>query len=537
MQKHIAFLVIFCLLQEYSETKEDAKGEKSMELHTATKQIGALETVFDDFNEQPVDCDFVLPDYLPDIAAILKCVMHPVVQTHQISGDRVITDGIVTLRVLYLDEERKCVRSFETTQPFSSTFTVKNMDSGYDALLCAKVNYVNCRATGPRHIDVHGAFSVKLTVQRKCEMSVICAADTADLYVKDAAMSYSVPVACAQKSFTINEVLELDAVAEMVLRTEAAVKVEECRQMAGKAIVKGELMMKALVAHDTVLGTMGVSCHTIPFSQIVDADGLTDEDVCHCTATLLMCEVHPAQNPGGENKLLSLSAKICLSLRSYRTETDRVIVDAYHTRFPLKLTGKRLALTTVTDCFNDLHTVRGNMNLPDSDVQEIVDLWCENLSTTCDCGAQAVDVQGYALICMVARDSKGVLSYYERPFNFELLLNRVCHRMTADCVVLKSEWVCGGGMLDLRLTVQVSAVCMVGAEPFAVAELSADESAPYVLPESMHRCSLKAYFASAGESVWEIAKQQHTSVHALRDENRLEGDCLEEDALLLIPLR
>lgn len=534
---HIAPLSYFLRGGNIVKTKEAVKGENTMELHTVTKKIGAVETVFDDFDERPIDCDFVLPDYLPDIAAVLKCILRPTVQSHQISGDRVIADGIVTLQVLYLDEERKCMRSFEMTQPFSSTFIVKTMDSGYDTVLSAKVNYVNCRATGPRHVDIHGAFSVKLTVQKKGETGVVCAADTADLYVKDTEITYSVPAAAAQKSFTVNEVLELEnGVAEMILRTDTAVKVEECRQMMGKAIVKGELLLKTIFAQDTVQGTMGTSHHTIPFSQIVDADGLDDEDLCRCTAVLLSCEVHPAQNPGGENKLLSVSAKICLSLHSYHAECDRVIADAYHTRFPLKASGKRLALTRITHCVNDTHSVREHLDLPDGDVQEIVDLWCDTPTVTCECAQDAVNAQGYLLVCMVARDSKGVLSYYERPLNFTLPLDVVCDRMIAELSVLRHEWSCAGGTLDLRLTVQLCGVCMTCAEPFAITDLVAEESAPYTCPESMRRCSLKAYFASAGESVWEIAKQQHTSVHALRAENQLETDTLAEDTMLLIPL-
>lgn len=59
-----------------------------MDIQVTNKVIGTTESLFDDFDERPVDCDFVLPDYLPDIAAVLKCTMKPVVQSKQLSGDR-----------------------------------------------------------------------------------------------------------------------------------------------------------------------------------------------------------------------------------------------------------------------------------------------------------------------------------------------------------------------------------------------------------------------------------------------------------------
>ena len=81
-----------------------------MDFKVMNKAISTNETLFDDFDERPVDCDFVLPDYCPDIAAVLKCTLKPVIQSKQLSGDRMLVDGQANIRVMYLDEARKCVR-------------------------------------------------------------------------------------------------------------------------------------------------------------------------------------------------------------------------------------------------------------------------------------------------------------------------------------------------------------------------------------------------------------------------------------------
>ena len=65
-----------------------------MDFKVISKAIAVCESVFDDFDERPVDCDFVLPDYCPDIAAVLKCTLEPVVQSKQLSGDRISADGL-----------------------------------------------------------------------------------------------------------------------------------------------------------------------------------------------------------------------------------------------------------------------------------------------------------------------------------------------------------------------------------------------------------------------------------------------------------
>lgn len=135
-----------------------------MDFKVMNKAISTNETLFDDFDERPVDCDFVLPDYCPDIAAVLKCTLKPVIQSKQLSGDRMLVDGQANIRVMYLDEARKCVRCCEFSQPFTSTFAVKSMGLNPCVRATAKTDYVNCRATSPRRLDVHGAFTVKLKI-------------------------------------------------------------------------------------------------------------------------------------------------------------------------------------------------------------------------------------------------------------------------------------------------------------------------------------------------------------------------------------
>lgn len=297
-----------------------------MDIQVTNKVIGTTESLFDDFDERPVDCDFVLPDYLPDIAAVLKCTMKPVVQSKQLSGDRLIADGVANLRVLYLDEARKCVRSCEFTQPFTSTFNVKNAGVGACIRLDAKPNYVNCRATSPRRLDIHGAFSVKLKVTAEGGQEVVSSARGEGVYTRTKPLYYTVPASSAEKPFTISEVLELGSgklPAETLIRSEAVANVQDCKMMPGKVILKGEVLLCTLYANDTVAGTMDRVEHEIPFSQIVDVDGLDEEWFCDCRADVTVCDVHITQNPNGENVLLSVSIKLQAQVQCYHDRARR----------------------------------------------------------------------------------------------------------------------------------------------------------------------------------------------------------------------
>ena len=59
-----------------------------MEYVLSKKELSVGETVFEGCIEQPIDLDFSLPDYCPDIQRILKCRVYPKIYTRNISGDR-----------------------------------------------------------------------------------------------------------------------------------------------------------------------------------------------------------------------------------------------------------------------------------------------------------------------------------------------------------------------------------------------------------------------------------------------------------------
>jgi hypothetical protein len=48
--------------------------------------------------------------------------------------------------------------------------------------------------------------------------------------------------------------------------------------------------------------------------------------------------------------------------------------------------------------------------------------------------------------------------------------------------------------------------------------------------------SIKLYYGTENEDVWEIAKRYSTCVDAIINENELDGDCLEQSGMLIIPI-
>ena len=506
-----------------------------MDLQNAKKHIKITEIIAEDLSEQALDCDLLLPDYLPDIAVILKCVTQPTVQNYQLSGDRIMAEGIVKVQMLYLSEERDCVHTFEMMQPFGCTFRLNEVDSNPLVRVTAKNNYTNCRAISPRRADVHGTFSVKMSMYGEKEKTVVDLAPEKAFQTKCETVSFSRLIGSKAKSFTVNETLELANTvdANTLIRSSVVPQVTECKAIKNKAIIKGDLLLCNVFSVNGEGGKLGRAENVIPFSQIVDLEGLEEESQCICRATVLHCEAHPAQTPVGENKLLAVSVKINLDFSAFQTEQMPLLIDAYHTDHPTKSLTTPLEFCHIAAMENCTDTQTVTLALADKDIDTIEDLWCEieSVSTDYKNGERNVCVQ--TAVCILGRDSKTGFSFLERSAEFWLALPQSADRAQTEVKITKTEWKRVGAEWELQVTFTVD-ICFVNAKTLpVVTEMQIDEHGHCSSKEGKE--CVKIYFASQGETVWEIGKKYHVLMESICRENDVtEDEVLKKDTMIVL---
>ena len=136
--------------------------------------LAAGEVLYDGCQEQPVDLDISLPDYCPDIQRILKCQVYPRITGRNIMGDRLELEGTYSVKVFYLDAGGTALRCCENSSSFFAAITLKQPADGAHVSAFTRVEYINCRATSPRRLDIHGAFSVCAKVVGRTDSEVVC---------------------------------------------------------------------------------------------------------------------------------------------------------------------------------------------------------------------------------------------------------------------------------------------------------------------------------------------------------------------------
>ncbi len=499
-----------------------------MELHAKPQTVTTAAVLLDAAEEKPVDADVVLPDYCPDVAAILTCELTPSVTANGWNGDKLTVDGTALVRVLYLAEDRRCVHTYEVSQAFSAGFLTNGRPGETAVTVTASTEYVHCRAVSPRRLDIHGAFCVKATAVTAGGQTVL--ADVADdtVFLKTEEITASVPAVSAQKPFSVNETLGSADGIDRVLRSCAVPAVNEVKVLAGKVIVKGDLHVDGLLGKTE--GNTAEKHVVLPFSQMLDVPGIDDSMPVEARAVVSSHGLRIEEDGGG--KILYSSTKLLLSAQAWKEETAAVVTDMYDTTMPLiaEKTEIKSRCLTATECGEI--AVKQSMELP-SDVTEILSVWCEAtpLGATADEGKTTLS--GRLTVHLLGADGEGQIQYYERTADFSEPLDGTASAEEDTLSVLSTDVVAES---TDRMTVTAHLwLCRRRFGETALAAVTAatgDETAAYPSSDA----AVKMMYADAGESLWDVAKAGHTSVAALKAENELEGDILEKRTMLLVPL-
>ena len=503
------------------------------------ERIAAGEVVYDGCQEQPVDMDISLPDYCPDIQRILKCQVYPRITSRSVMGDRLMLDGSFDVRVFYLDPEGKCVRCCDSGDSFSSEIALKQPADSAQVVALARVEYINCRATSPRRLDVHGAFSLCAKVVAAGQDEVVGSISGDDIEQQKETVPLNQLAALAQQQFSVDEVLELGSgkqPADNIIRSDAFAVLQDFKIAAGKLMLKGEVCVKFLYLPTGENPQPETMEYSIPFSQMIDCDGVTEDCLCDIKLEVFDVQAQVKNDYSGDKTFFDTQAKVMATAQAFRRTDVTVVKDAFSRKFELQMESKPKTIDNLTELAGDTFVNRSDIALEDNTVSRVLDIWSEMANASANVAEGKLQFKGKYSLCVLAINADGVPFYFERLIDFEYA--RACG--TAGDVRCEAHASVGG--ISYRITgsgVETKTELRLSAEIYnkfafkAVSSVSADESKPTPTDPDASLC---LYFAAAGESVWNIARTYRTSPDSIRSENGLSGETVENRGMLLIPM-
>lgn len=507
-----------------------------MELNVKTAVIGTEETLLDTAVENPFDLDVHLPEYYPDVRRILKCTVRPNILSVSAGTDRVTAEGSGVMRILYAAEENRVV-AFEQTFPFSRSTPFRCDDPNAAVTAYAQTDFVNCRATGQRRAGVHGVISVRFHAVGLSETQLVVGTDEDALQLRTRSVSTRSLQAAAERSFAMSEVVEVgadDPPIGQILRSDAAVRIDAVKAVKDKLLIKGELSTETLYAPEGSDEWVRFR-HTMPVSQIVEAQGVAEDNLQDVTLRVASLETTPKADGSGETRLLEIAVRLSAGVRSFGTVQADAVRDAYSTQGVLQPQYGDVTLRTSAEQFSETVTVKQTFELSAQEASQLLDVSYDRVQTTFRMDGDTAVVDCAVPLGFLSLDEQGASMYTEKQAEFACRKILTEKPESALCDPLVQIVGCKGmltsnGSVEVRLEALFSGtVYAVTTERLLLSASVADTQ------DEQPRAAMTIYFSDAGESVWEIARRYGTTVAAVQEENGLSDETVPEKRMLVIP--
>lgn len=517
------------------------------EFRLSGSEFCAWVTAYHNQVKSDVVAELQLPDYHRDVKRVLCVREHFHLDGHYYRGDRLEYEGVLHLSVLYIAEDDS-VENATFSVDVADGAVVGEEQAEQVLQLTPAVLQSNYRVLGPRKIQVKTKIGVQILLRhRECiaprmegEHSV---RDEQSLQYATAAYSTMEFLSTQIKDQSVSHTLEANGTLPPIGQLcyhDASLRIEESRAQGEGLACRGSLFLSCLYrAQGGEEGGEYVSlCETVPVSFTVE-ESFPQEYAYRVVPRIRKKNATVSENAYGEARLVEMSVEYDLDVEAAKNVQVQAVTDLYSTAFETEPQRKKMAVPTLTGVYHanlSVHEGKSRTELGLEAAQSVLLVCAEPQIEKIDYHKEKgrLTVEGTArcnALLSCGTDAPCLDAAFPLPFRFELsgIFMEGDAEYRYDCYVVSSSGRLDSTQLypnlELGLDILVSSV----EEKELVESVSLVPGAPIAPCEQMIFC-----YPSAQQSLWEIAKEYHVSVEALKAVNRIEGEG-QHTRVLLIP--
>lgn len=494
-----------------------------MDLKFNESVMKCLECVTREYQTQEQTQQIRIPDGMPDIAVVLACWGQPVLRGKDWRNDNVSVTGGVMVKILYMPEEMGPVQVLESWMPFQMKWGIPGSRQDGTMLVELDLRSADARVLGARKLMVRANVGVLMQAMVPMEFSV-CKPEAVPEDVQLLLNRYvlSLPRDAGEKAFGLDDTLEwnhADPKPDQIVYISLSPQVLEQKVLSDKLIFRGLCIVHLL--YKSADGMLHSRDLDLPFSQYAELAQAFEPE-----ATV---RIYPVVT----NVELDLTPEGALHLKAGLSGQyvicDRVGLeipqDAYS---PFRTVEPTLGQLTVPAILDERSVAVSAQADPQVDVMKPVDIafWPEQPYISRSDDALEADLSG--TFQLLYYDPEGQLQSTQTRWE------DMC-AVAADGGASAAVSMHPGGKVHysagiLCADLLVDTVVTAGQATDMLCGLELGEK---VAPDPQ-RPSL--ILTKAGnKTLWQIAKENATTVAKIREANGLEGEPTPE-SVLLIPI-
>lgn len=497
-----------------------------MEVKLSAAAVDCCRRVYSQTVRKEESMDSVVPDTLPDIGEVLCTTGDVLIRSKDVAAGRLRIEANVPARICCVPEEGGAPFLLDVNVPLALAAEDAAIPEGGLCTAELRLAALDTRVLNPRKVSVRAEVEFSVACYECAKRSVCAAPETAEagIQTREREISFSAVASVTEKTFVLTDELEAPegVAAQRIVGQKTRMETEEVRTVGSKLVVKGRAESRLLVLDER--GGIAAAEFSTPFSQIIEAERLPDEAL-----------VTVAIQPSGTYYELTAAGRIEMELHLVAqatvrgTETLRCLTDAYSNAFAVE--SERSAETF--SLIRRETVLHGALRAPFPTAEmpaEIVTVCASACAPAVSGGSVTLPLS----VLLVWRTAAGSVCAARRSFSLEtsaeLIEGERLEIVSAELTEVSAVPSDGGA--EVRVAAALHALLRTEETVQCITALRYDETAPL---ETAARPTLVLLRADSTADLWTIARENCSTVAAIREANRLDEAPEGWSRLLLIP--
>ena len=494
-------------------------------------------------SQMTLDDDFNVPDAMDDVEQLIMQSGEVLIEQVRNQGEKVLVKGRLAFRTLYRTSDGQ-VMTLAGSLPFEEKVNVPGLTEQDAVQASWELDDLNVGVIHSRKLSVKAL--VTLHIQAEQIEDVETAFDLrADGSVETLKRKIETAVLSVRRkdTFRIKEVLTVPGNRpdiEKMLWQDVQLRSISTKPLDGRIRLEGELMV--FLIYTGLDHQMPVQCleQTIPFSGFVELAEANEDMIPFITVKLVHKEVEVSPDSDGEMREMTVDAVTELDIRLYQEEDMEILSDLY-------ALDREVIPETSLVCFEQViaknqvkHKIQEKIMVPSG--QRLLQICHSDGVLKVDdirVAANGIRLEGVLeaqVLAMTAEDSAPIMAFTEMiPFQIEAEIPGITENSTYQMVpVLEqiSAMMVGGDTIEVKAVVSVDILFMGQSCEYVIRSVREE---PIDMEKLKRMPGIVGYIVQAGDSLWKIAREYHTSVEEIMETNHLSGSEIRPgDKLILV---
>ncbi len=502
------------------------------------QEINVGKAVFEGEIKSGAEGSIIVPDVKPDILKVLQVDAETFLTEKTIDNGKLILKGQVCVNVLYVPEtEGERVQCIKGCFEFCETVKRAEFEQGMEVVAFCDTSKVGYKLINSRKIGIESQVVINVAVNTTERMSFVCGLEDPCEIKMD---NICIKEACENKeiTFKVDETVDLPCSdAKEILKSNIVIFEKDYRTITGKVILKGKVCTSLLYV--TERGSYEHFDFEIPFTEVVDYEGIEEECECDIAYEILDTELRLVDSVNQNGKSISVCIRVQANIRREKCAYAEYLKDCYFTdaecdfeyrEIECEEIAKKPMLSAI-----EKHILEKSENLPE--ISKVYTTVAKPYITSTDVQNGKIAVSGRIIVYVlyISDDEKCPISGIteEVPFSYiidcpeatresDVLLNIECEHIS--CTINSPSCV------ESRCGIAIKGKVIKKSKVKVISEIMAKEI------ETKDR-AMVIYFVKDKDTLWSVGKNYHVRCKDICECNQLnEGEELKAGQKIVIPV-